>query len=232
MRLLVAIAVFAVMATGAHAQVRLDAHTIAFLEGAWCGKTNAGHPGYTFEFLRSGGTVIEDDGIDVSFRGTIESAIRDSGNIRLSVKFYEPQEPKKLQFRIKRDQLRWVALNGDLSLRRCGKVNRRPLSALGWPAIQRLSLQGVGQARFAEGASCGQAAKSFLRFDLIGPSYYSVWHYGNGVKDEILEVRDAREDNKTVVLFVGPHREELRVTWQDDQHILVQPWGTQFVRCG
>jgi hypothetical protein len=85
MRVAAALVLAAAIALGSSAaSAGLSGATKAFLEGQWSNNCT-GAPSdrdyavtYEFEFLRSGGSIFFDDGVDVQVRGTIVSS-RESG---------------------------------------------------------------------------------------------------------------------------------------------------------
>jgi hypothetical protein len=236
----------------------LDQNTKAHLEGRWAaqcassGVSTDFNPQLEIEFERSGGSLFSSDGIDIESRGRITHSDQRGRQIGLTAYYSDAKgakaDQKHLEL-IRTDQLalRGAERNGrPVVLRRCGKPNRQIVEHLSATAAIDLTLSKRGGAYFIEDdgkARCDAKPKSWLRFDLIGPTNYSVHRWGD-FGDEWLNVSRASNGDDmiaisgTATIIKGDkwqekheERHDLRIRWLGKDHIRIEPWKASFFRC-
>lgn len=160
------------------------------IEGTWCTNSHSGdteRESYEFEFERSHGSVFFSDGTDLQMRGPITSAREHGRDIYISIRFGGSEESA---LHLRRQSVAELILvdaetidgrSMDFVLSKCGKADPRVVENLSWHSARRLSVGDNGVSiTFAAlqpdgGDSCSPNGE-YLKFDLIGPENYFVWH--------------------------------------------------------
>ncbi len=236
----------------------LDQGTKDYLEGSWAAECISGgtntdfNPTLHIEFQRSGGSLFYSDGIDLEGRGRIVRSDQRGKDVDLTAYFSDAKEVEADQKRLRliradRLALRGVKLNDKPAiLRRCGKPARQAIEQLSPTAAVDLTLSRRGGVHFIEDdgrAACGAEPKSWLRFDLIGPTYYFAHRWGD-FGEEWIDVSNASGGSDAVAISGiaritkgDNHRQErkerrdLHIRWLNKDHIHVEPWNVTFLRC-
>jgi hypothetical protein len=233
----------------------LEDSTKVLLEGSWAARCVSGgvntdfNPDLRIEFQRSGGSLFSSDGIDLEARGRIMKAVRQGRDIVLTAYYSDDKSAKADIKRLRVINNQALELRGSrpnskpVTLQRCGRPVRRPVEHLGAATVIDLTLSTRGGAYFVEGSDCHTKPRSWLRFDLIGPSSYSAHRWGE-MGDEWILISDASEQSGRVVMAgtaeiarenslqgTQKQRRVLRLWWLDKSHIRVDPWNATFQRC-
>ena len=241
-------------------QVSLGQSSQDYLEGVWakhCGDDppdpNEGFdPSFSIEFRRSGGSFYFSDGVDIDVRGKIISAERAGKDTRLVVFYGSGESVHDIWYLrpVAKDQLesRKDEQRGKPDIfKKCSAPDRKPVEKLSSRTVLNLTLAKRGGAFFVEtdgkDASCKATPRSWARFDLIGPTRYSVGRWGES-GGEWLTIAEASELGDEIVLTGSAEitngeewqnaRKEartIRVRWLDCERVYIQPWNAQFLRC-
>lgn len=239
-RLIFACAVVLIVSSGANAEPLNPG--LNAIEGNWAEDcVEAQDVGfairYSFEFLRSGGSIRFDDGVDIWWRGTV-TAIQPLGKgFVFTYSENRSAQPKRLRAKMLPDGRLEVGESdrspSSVFLSRCAGPDHRVVGKLRWRQISALT---PSRSRFVYFVNPGKAgcrdAEDYLHFDLIGPVDFSVWHYGKN-SNTLWKVERANDDNETVQLRLSgeSNRATISVAFPDSRHIRVEPWHETFLRC-
>jgi len=232
----------------------LDQGTKDYLEGSWAvrcitsGANTDFNPTLHIEFERSGGSLFSSDGIDLEGRGRITRSDQRGKNVDLTAYYSDAKNTEADQNRlrlIRTDRLTLRTNSRPVVLRRCGRPIRKPVERLSTAEDRDLTFSKRGGVHFIEDdgkMKCDAKPKSWLRFDLIGPTSYFVHRWGDS-GDEWLNVSNASGGGDAVAISgiaritQGDNsqekqvRRELRIRWLGKDHIRVEPWNVSFLRC-